>query len=120
MNDLKKMIHQSLPVFNFALALCIIITIVTKNIGYALGWIYGSLIGMLVYFVNIKMVDLIILKRSKWGVLLLLIKLPIYALGLLPGVYFKLYPLLATSFLALMLPKYTIYYTTFRERRKHE
>ncbi|HAN58741.1 MAG TPA: hypothetical protein DCQ45_07115 [Erysipelotrichaceae bacterium] len=120
MDDLKKMLRQSQPLFSFVLVILIIVTIVTKNIGYALGWVYGSAIGMLVYFVNIKMVDLIILKKSKWGVLLLMLKLPIYAIGLLPGVYFKLYPLLVTSFLALMLPKYTIYWTTFRERRKHE
>ncbi len=120
MNDLKKMIKASFPLLFFGLGVCVILTFVTNRIAFPIGWLYGWAIGMAVHFVNIKLVDMIIATMSKWVVLLSVIKLPLYAVGLLPGIFCKQYFNLWTAFIALMLPQFTIYWTTFRERRKHE
>jgi hypothetical protein len=47
------------------------------------------------------------------------VKMMLYALALLAGIFMKQYVHLAAVFIALMLPKLTIYWTILGERRNH-
>ena len=121
MSDLKKMMNDSIQPFLFGLALSLIITFVTRDYTIPIGWILGSIMGMIVYLVNIEMIDLIIsLKKSVLIVVVMhVMKMMLYALALLAGIFMKQCVNLAAVFIALMLPKLTIYWTILRERRNH-
>lgn len=121
MTDLKKMINDCKIPFLFGLIVSFIITFVTRDYTIPVGWILGSIMGMIVYLVNIEMIDMIIsLKKSVLIVMVMhFVKMMLYALALLAGIFMKQYVHLAAVFIALMLPKLTIYWTILGERRNH-
>lgn len=114
-----QVIKKSPYVYLIGLAVFAVVAIWMKSITYVLGFTLGYGMSLLVFLVIIKMSDLILSTQQSTAIVVVMffVKLLLYSIGLLAGIFLKEYFNLFAVFIGYLVTKITIYIGTYLERR---